>query len=159
MVNYSKQGKRNRQKGLVFENKVRGDLENKGWIVTKWMNTVDFERDCVTAAKRKYNPFTKALAIGTGFPDFLCFKKNENSYDILGVEVKTNGSLDKFERGQGIWYIEKGILPNILIAKKKKIKNRVTIEYSDFRKRYLEKKKKETPKNIKTKRGKKIHKD
>ena len=78
MVNYSKQGKRNRQKGLIFENKVRGDLESKGWIVTKWMNTVDFERDCVAAAKRKYNPFTKALAIGTGFPDFLCFKKNEN---------------------------------------------------------------------------------
>jgi len=75
-VDYKKQGKTNRLRGQIFETRVREDLETKGWIVTKWMNTVDFERDKVAPSKRKYNPFTKALSIGTGFPDLLCFKKN-----------------------------------------------------------------------------------
>lgn len=127
-----KRGKLSRQRGQLFEVKVREDLEDKGWIVTKWMNTVDFDRDCITPARRKYNPFTKALSIGNGFPDFLCFKKNGNLFEVIGVEVKTNGMLDKFEKGQSVWYLEKGIIPRILVAKKTKIKNRVIVEYEDF---------------------------
>lgn len=39
-----KQGKRNLAKGRRFELKVRKDLEEKGWIVSKWMNNVEFGR-------------------------------------------------------------------------------------------------------------------
>ena len=86
-VDYKKQGKTNRLRGQIFETRVREDLEAKGWIVTKWMNTVDFERDKVAPSKRKYNPFTKALSIGTGFPDLLCFKKNGNLFEVVKVKI------------------------------------------------------------------------
>ena len=138
-VNYIEQGKANRRRGQLFEVKVREDLEEKGWIVTKWMNTVDFERDKVAPAKRKYNPFTKALSIGTGFPDFLCFKKNGDFFDVIGVEVKSNGSLDQVEKGQCVWYLEKRIFPRILIARKKKEGVRVVVHYEDFKEKYLDK--------------------
>ena len=36
------QGKRNRAKGLAFEKKVRADLVEKGWIVDKWSNNVEW---------------------------------------------------------------------------------------------------------------------
>jgi hypothetical protein len=138
-VDFEKQGKANRRRGQLFEVKVREDLEDKGWIVTKWMNTVDFDRDKVAPAKRKYNPFTKALSIGTGFPDFLCFKKNGDLFEVIGVEVKSNGSLDQAEKGQCVWYLEKGIMPRILIARKKKEGVRVVVQYEDFREKYIDK--------------------
>ena len=53
----------------------------------------------IVPAKRKYNPFLKALSIGTGFPDFICFRHREGNYDVIGLEVKGNGYLDKTERG------------------------------------------------------------
>ena len=72
---YSKQGKKNRAAGVRFEAKVRAGLEDMGWIIDKWTNTVDYERDGnigkVVPAKRKYNPFKKVMVIGTGFPDFI----------------------------------------------------------------------------------------
>lgn len=139
-ADFKKRGKRNKTRGAIFENKVRMDLEEKGWIVTKWMNTVDFEKDKVAPAKRKFNPFTKVLTIGTGFPDFLCFKKNNNLFEIMGIEVKSTGSLDKFEKGQAIWYLEKGIIPKILVARKKKNGRKIEIEYYDFREKYMDKK-------------------
>ena len=36
------QGKKNRAAGARFELKVRHDLESKDWIVSKWMNQVEF---------------------------------------------------------------------------------------------------------------------
>jgi len=133
------QGKKNRAKGALFETKVRLDLESKGWTVTKWMNTVDNIKDRVVASKRKYNPFTRALAIGTGFPDLLCFKKNKKQYDVIGVEVKTNGSLTQIEKGMCIWYLEKKIFPKIFIARKKKEGRRVIVQYEDFKVKYIDK--------------------
>lgn len=135
-----KMGKLSRQRGMLFEIKVREDLEQKGWIVTKWMNTVDFERDRVGPARRKFNPFTKSLSIGTGFPDLLCFKKNGDLFEVIGVEVKTTGTLDKFEKGQALWYLEKGIMPRILIAKKGRDENnlrKIAVEYDDFEEKYV----------------------
>lgn len=141
-TSYEKQGRTNRRRGLLFESKVREDLEQKGWIVTKWMNTVEFDKDKVVPAKRKYNPYTKALVIGTGFPDFLCFKKEGKFYSVVGVEVKTNGSLDKIEKGMAIWYLEKKILPRIIIARKRKEGRKVVVDYEDFKMKYMDKKKK-----------------
>ena len=42
MVDFKKQGKRNRINGANFERRVRADLEKNGWIVAKWQNNVDF---------------------------------------------------------------------------------------------------------------------
>jgi len=133
------QGRKNRAKGALFETKVREDLESKGWTVTKWMNTVDNEKDKVVPSKRKYNPFTRALAIGTGFPDLLCFKKNDKHYDVIGVEVKSTGSLTQIEKGMCIWYLEKKIFPRIIIAKKKREGRKIVPHFEDFREKYMKK--------------------
>ena len=132
-------GKKSRAKGQRFESKVRQDLENMGWIVSKWMNSVDYDRQNgigkIIPAKRKYNPFLKALSIGTGFPDFVCFKRNEDgNYEIIGLEVKGNGYLDPKEKGMCLWLLENKIFSRILIAKNSKEKGK--IDYIDFDVKY-----------------------
>ena len=138
----SVQGKKSRAKGQRFEAKVRQDLEeNLGWIVSKWMNTVDLEKSskigklALVPAKRKYNPFLKALSIGNGFPDFVCFKRNPNrDYEVIGLEVKANGYLDKTERDMCVLLLENKIFSRILIAKNSKDKGK--IDYTDFNVKY-----------------------
>ena len=86
-----------------------------GWIIGKWMNNVDYEKEGkigkLIPAKRKFNPFLRALSIGTGFPDFICFKKQDKLYEVIGVEVKANGGLDKEEKEKCKWLLENKILP------------------------------------------------
>jgi transposase len=134
----SKRGKKSRARGQRFELKVRQDLERLGWVVSRWMNTVDYDKSegigKLAPAKRKYNPFFKALSIGNGFPDFVCFKKQEQGFDVIGIEVKGNGYLDAIERGMCIWLLENKIFSKILIAKKGK--ERGKIEYVDFSEKY-----------------------
>jgi hypothetical protein len=141
-TNYSKQGKLNRAAGRRFEAKVRQNLEEMGWIVAKWMNTIDYSKNKIVPAKRKYNPFLKVLSIGNGFPDFICFKKVEGSeegnFDVIGLEVKSNGYLDKFEKDMCIWLLENKIFSKILIAKANKNGRKLEIEYIDFSKKYNE---------------------
>ena len=131
------QGKKSRASGQRFEIKVRQDLENLGWTVGKWMNTVDYEKNKIVPAKRKYNPFLKALSVGTGFPDFICFRREGDSYEVIGLEVKGNGYLDAVERGMCIWLLENRIFSRILIARKAKDKGK--IEYADFTSKYNKK--------------------
>jgi len=137
-IDYSKQGKKNRASGMVFETKVRNELENMGWTLSKWMNTIDYERDNklgkLVPAKRKYNPFLKTMIIGTGFPDFICFKKAKENFEIIAVEAKKNGYLNQIEKGMCHWLLENNIFPRILIAKKSK--KRGEIEYIDFKEKY-----------------------
>ena len=134
----SRRGKQSRAKGQRFETKVRQDLESKEWIVSKWMNTVDYNREGkigkVVPAKRKYNPFLKVLSIGTGFPDFVCFRREGNNFDVIGVEVKGNGYLDAVERGMCFWLLENKIFSKILIAKRGKKAGE--IEYINFAEKY-----------------------
>jgi hypothetical protein len=153
----SKLGKKSRAAGQRFELKVRQDLENLGWIVSKWMNTVDYDRDGkigkLVSAKRKYNPFMKVMTIGTGFPDFVCFKRDKeeeetiegtsipdskkgmnNNCEVIGLEVKSNGYLDKIEKDMCIWLLENKIFSRILIGRKSK--EGKGIEYLDFAERY-----------------------
>jgi len=134
----SEQGKKSRAKGIAFEAKVRQDLENLGWVVAKWTNTVDYEKNKIVPAKRKYNPFLKALSVGTGFPDFICFRRQEQGFDVIGLEVKGNGYLDQVEKGMCIWLLENKIFSRILIARKSKEKGK--IEYIDFNVKYGDKK-------------------
>jgi hypothetical protein len=169
----SEMGKKSRAKGQRFESKVRQDLEGKGWIVAKWTNTVDYDREekrgKLVPAKRKYNPFLKVMSIGTGFPDFVCFrgidkkkdeetiegtpipedyirKDEEKTFEVIGLEVKGNGYLDQTEKGMCIWLLEKKIFSKILIAKKAKERSKKTnplddpnIDYIDFNVKYNKK--------------------
>jgi len=142
-INYSKQGKKNRAAGVRFEAKIRAGLEEMGWIVDKWTNTIDYDREGklgkVVPAKRKYNPFKKVMVIGTGFPDFICIKNTKGVFEVIGVEVKGNGYLDQVEKGMCHWLIENKVFSGILIAKKGN--KRGEIEYINF----LEKYKKDFP--------------
>jgi len=134
---HSSQGKKNRAAGRRFEAKVRENLEEMGWIVNKWINNIDYEKNKIVPAKRKYNPFLKALSIGTGFPDFVCFKKDETGrYEVIGLEVKSNGYLDQSEKGMCLWLIENKIFSRILIAKKNMKGRKIEIEYIDFSEKY-----------------------
>ena len=166
MTDKKTQGKKNRRSGAVFELKVRKDLESRGWIVDKWSNNVEFTDDLkecleelplggevpvgkLIPAKRKYNPFNKALSIGVGFPDFIAFKKNllakrlmkskgvdefaeKTSYEVIGVEAKSNGYLDKTEKEKCKWLLDNHIFSKVLIASKGK--KRGEIIYTEYRK-------------------------
>ncbi|MCX6749181.1 MAG: hypothetical protein NTW17_00345 [Candidatus Pacearchaeota archaeon] len=129
------QGRKNRAAGARLELKVRAELEKMGWVVTKWMNTIDYEKNKIVPAKRKFNPFLKILGMGTGFPDFVCFKRNSSgNYDVIAVEVKANGYLDSIERGMCQWMLENKIFNKIKIAKKGE--KRGKIDYIDFAEKY-----------------------
>lgn len=145
-------GKKSRAAGNRFELKVRQDLERLGWIVSKWMNTVEYEKDGgipkLVPAKRRYNPFFKALGIGTGFPDFVAFKRVDSfvdvdgvehniGYEVIGVEVKANGYLDQKEKSMCQWLLDRKKFSRILIAKKSKEKGK--IDYVNFFEKYNKK--------------------
>ena len=109
-ISKSLMGKRSRAAGARFELKVRAELEKQGWILDKWTNNVDLIEGKLVKAKRKYNPFRRALSVGTGFPDFICFKlKGKKSYEIMGLEVKRRGYLDKEEKAKCGWLIKNKI--------------------------------------------------
>ena len=129
-----RQGKLNRAAGARFELKVRNKLESEGWVVDKWTNNVDLEEKKLVKAKRKFNPYRKVLGIGTGFPDFIAFKSKGKKYDIIGVEVKTSGYLDKEEKEKCEWLLDNKIFSKILIATRGK--KRGGIEYMDFKEKY-----------------------
>ena len=85
-------------------------------------------------AKPKFNPFTKSLMMNSsGFPDFVCFKRIEDKFDVIGVEVKLNGLLSKEEKEKCFWLLKNKIFSRILIAKKGKSGD---IEYIDFLSKY-----------------------
>lgn len=132
-----KRGKSSKSRGAKFELKVRKDLENKGRVVDKWTNNIDLEKNKIVSAKRKYNPFRRAMTIGTGFPDFISIKHiEEGVYSVIGVEVKRNGKLSKIEKQKCAWYLNNKIFSQIWIAKAVKKGRRIEIEYIDFSEKY-----------------------
>jgi len=126
-----RRGSKSRADGGLFEARVRKDLELKGWVVDKWSNNVDLENGVIIPCKRKFNPFNKVMTIGTGFPDFVCFERRGDLYKVIGVEVKMNGNLSREEKEKCVWYLEKKIFSEILIASKKKSGRKVLVEYTD----------------------------
>ena len=187
MTDKKTQGKKNRESGARFEIKVRKDLESKGWIVSKWMNNVEFIchicemkktrsnksgicEDCgetylennkinrsfakLIPAKRKWGGPGRPMSIGTGFPDFICFKcfydktlmginfwnlpseaidtnpQFLKPFGIIGVEVKSNGILTKEERAKAKWYLDHNVFNKFLIAQKGE--KRGEIKYVEF---------------------------
>ena len=132
------QGKKNRASGARFELKVRKDLEAHNWITDKWTKNVDLEKGELIPAKRKFNPFNRIMSIGTGFPDFIGFtpiigekKDDYQAYKVIGVEAKSNGTLDKIEKEKCEFLLEREIFKNILIAKKSDKKGKII--YIDFK--------------------------
>lgn len=135
-----KKGKLSKERGARFELTVRRDLESKGRFVDKWNNNVDLEENKLIIAKRKYNPFSKVMALGTGFPDFISFKEGPSGlYSVIGVEVKINGILSKIEKEKCKWYLENKVFSEIWIAKSEKVGRKIVVVYTDFREKYLNK--------------------
>jgi len=130
----SEAGRKGRVKGRLFELKVRKEMEAQGWNVAKWTNNVEFSENSVGVmipAKRKYNPFTKFASFGNGFPDFIAFKRESESYQVIGIEVKSAGYLDKEERLKCAWLLNNKVFSRIIIAKKGKERGEVV--YTDFK--------------------------
>jgi len=135
-----KRGKSSRAAGSRFELRVRKDLEEKGRIVDKWSNNVDLEGGKLIMAKRKFNPFSKVMTIGTGFPDFIILKHvHDEMYSVIGVEVKLNGLLSKEEKEKCAWLLKNKIFSKIWIARAEKKGNKIEVVYDDFGERYGEK--------------------
>lgn len=129
------QGRKSKMQGASFELKARRDLEEKGWTVDKWSNNVDLDGGKLVSCKRVFRPVgngRSVMSIGTGFPDFVCFDRRDNLFEVIGVEVKMNGLLNREEKEKCAWLLEQGVFGQILIASKIKKKNRVKIEYLDF---------------------------
>ena len=140
MANATKvqQGKKSRASGARFELKVRKDLEDKGWTTDKWTKNIDLEKKQLVPSKRKFNPFNKVLTIGTGFPDFIAFRRivglkkdNFHAYKVIGVESKSSGLLDKTEKEKCEFLLDKDIFKEILIASK--AEKRGQIKYINFK--------------------------
>lgn len=135
-----KSGKKSKSLGARFELKVRQDLENKERVVDKWSNNVDLAESKVVPAKRKFNPYSKVMTIGTGFPDFISFKKiSEGVYSVIGVECKVNGLLSREEKEKCAWYLQHEIFSEIWIARQEKKGGKTEIKYEDFKEKYGEK--------------------
>ena len=137
-------GKKSKAAGAAFELFVRKNLESKGWIVDKFTNNVDLENSKLIPAKHKFRGIGIPMSLGTGFCDFLAFRlikclatsMGSLSYEVIGVEAKTNGYLDKIESKKCKWLLENNIFSKIFIAEKTKIKNKVVIIYHDFVEKY-----------------------
>lgn len=150
-------GKKSRASGQRFELKVRADAELNGWIVAKWTNNVKLPlgnivkpnsgmppiivKGGLIPVKNKFRGIGIPMMLGAGFPDFVAFRKTtcwncqahgfgECSYEVIGIEVKSNGYLDKEEKLKCKWLLENNIFSRILIAKKGK--KRGSIEYVEF---------------------------
>jgi hypothetical protein len=129
------QGAKSRASGGAFELRVRKDLEEKGWTVDKWSNNVDLDVGKLVPCKRVFKPIgggRSVMTIGTGFPDFVCFDRRDDLFEVIGVEVKMNGRLSREEKEKCCWLLERGVFGQILVASKVKEKNRVRVEYLDF---------------------------
>jgi len=128
-------GKKARASGQRFELKVRKDLEDKGWIVAKWTNNVRLDEEyCgLVKVRNKFLGPGKPMMLGAGFPDFIAYviiKKTDFVPEVIGVESKSNGILDKEEKEKCKWLLDNNIFSKILIARKGE--KRGSVEYKEF---------------------------
>ena len=132
VVDKKAQGKRNRALGSDTERRVRKDLEDKNWIVDKWSNNVNLEENRLFKVKNKFRGIGIPMMLGAGFPDFVAFRLSGNFYEVIGVEVKSNGYLDKGEQEKCVWLLKNKVFSKILIASRDKINNRIHLKYKEF---------------------------
>lgn len=132
-----KRGRISRASGARFELKVREDLEKMGRVVDKWSNNVDLDSGKIVPAKRKFNPFSKVMTIGTGFPDFISISRvRDELYSVVGVEVKMNGILSKIEKEKCVWYLKNKVFSEIWIARIERDGRRIKTVYDNFGEKY-----------------------
>ena len=56
-----------------------------------------------------------------------------NCYEVIGVEAKSNGILDKVEKEKCKWLLENNIFSRILIAHKEKEGRKIKVVYEEFK--------------------------
>ena len=117
-VTRSEKGRKARKKGVSFELETRKDLMAKGWVVTKFDN--DVINGELKQAKKSFNPFTKRIGVGNGFPDFLAMRVMKDdgviNYRVYGVESKKAKYLDSEEKEKVRWLLKNNIFEKILVA-------------------------------------------
>ena len=97
----SKLKKKAKADGAKFEKKVREHYEAQGWVVSKWRNNI--ENGEIIPARNYYIP-GRGNVMGSGFPDFVMFRKIGHwddriiKYEMRLVEAKLNGLLTKEEK-------------------------------------------------------------
>ncbi|MBS3094449.1 hypothetical protein J4474_02185 [Candidatus Pacearchaeota archaeon] len=135
--NFARQGKLNRAAGARFELKVRELMKKTNWVLDRWTNNIDLQKQELAPAKKKFNPFKKMLVASTGFPDFVGFKYNsDGNYEVIGIEVKMNGFLSYEEKLKCIFYLDKKIFSRIFIARAKREGRKIEVELEDFKEKY-----------------------
>jgi len=68
--------------------------------------------------------------------DFILTPKNVEvtpEWEIIFVESKTNGYLDKIEKEKVQWYLKNNICTKFLVASKEKINNKVKVKYKEIK--------------------------
>ena len=149
IIDFKKQGKKNRQKGSDWEKIVRKDLESKGWVISKWQNQVEFRtytepvnnmilinEGRMIPCRMNFRGKGIPMMLGAGFPDFVAFKNHTDQsdcggpcFEVIGVECKINGYLNPEEREKCNWMLTNNIFGKILIAFKNK---EGKIEYKEY---------------------------
>ena len=140
-----------------MKKRKRIDLKKKGWIVDRWSNNVEFSKENqafpITSISDNMGKLIPAkvswrrtpqgmfpMGLNSGFPDFVAFRSRTNvetisgiiSYEVIGVESKMTGVLEKEEKLKCRWLLDNNVFSKILIASKHKVKNRIVVEYEDF---------------------------
>jgi len=131
-VNHKQQGKRNRAMGLDTERRTKKDLEEDGWIVSKWNNNIDLKEDKLIPVKNKFRGVGIPMMLGAGFPDFIAYRKKDKFYEVIGVEVKTTGYLSSVEQEKCKWLLKNNIFSKILIARREYSGRYIEIKYKEF---------------------------
>jgi len=95
-----------------------------------WIKRLEPSKGRLVNTRPKFNPFTKSMMMNSGgVPDFIAFRKRlrmdymrdigqEVSYDIMGVECKTNGVVSSEYKNIFNWLLDYEIFNRILIARK-----------------------------------------
>lgn len=131
-----KMGKASRAAGGRFERKTRTDLERQNWIVSRWGNNVEFPDSNINLppeeriGKLVPSKSTRFRSNTHGFPDFCIHRKEGHYYDVVGIEVKSNGYLKQIEKEKIEWLLENKIFSRIYIASKGE--KRGSIEYKEL---------------------------
>ncbi len=148
--------KKAKSDGTAFELRVRKDMTEKGWVVDKFGLNVELadttnidipgELDIVKycgkliIAKNKWAGPGRPMMLGSGFPDFVCFKKasvpagefSDELYNVIGVECKIGNYLSKEEKEKAYWYLKNEIFSKFLVAYKTKEGRKIVIKYKEI---------------------------
>ena len=136
------------KKGWIVDrwtNNVEFNIEFQGDAVCTDPEEVTVGKLIPAKPKFVFNPAIKRripIGMSSGFPDFIAFNQliteaqNDKheivlGYELIGVEVKSTGKLDKEEREKCRWYLNNQIFSSILIAKKGEKKGSIIYEKFD----------------------------